>query len=190
MANNEKPYTTGEVAKLSHVTINAVKKWINAGKLEAFRTPGGHFRIKRDDFKDFVAKYRFHVMDEVEAQKRKVLIVDDDQSMVTYLKRVLEASREDYYNVETAADGYDALIKVGSFGPELLILDIRMPRIDGMEVCRRLRAQEDTKGIKILAITGLGSEDSEKVLSAGADMCLSKPMQTEEFKKNVEKLLD
>ncbi|MCK5237368.1 MAG: response regulator [Deltaproteobacteria bacterium] len=190
MSNDEKPYTTGEVAELSHVTINAVKKWISAGKLPAFKTPGGHFRIKRDDFRRFIVKYRLHVKDNGVPVKRKVLIVDDDTSMVGFLKKALEASKDNYYDIEVAGDGYEALIKVGSFRPELLVLDIKMPRIDGLEVCRRLRADEKTSDTKILAITGFGGdEDVSKVLEAGADNCLSKPMQFAEFKESVEKLL-
>jgi len=53
-ANNKKPYTTGEIAGFCNVTINAVKKWIASGKLNAFRTPGGHFRVNRDDFMEFL----------------------------------------------------------------------------------------------------------------------------------------
>ncbi|NIR15773.1 MAG: response regulator, partial [Desulfobacterales bacterium] len=176
MGRDEKPYTTGEVAALSHVTINAVKKWINSGKLEAFKTPGGHFRIKRDDFRDFISKYRLHVKESAYPEKRKILIIDDDKSMVMYLKRALESSKEDFYEIETAGDGYDALIKVGSFKPELIVLDIRMPRIDGLEVCKRLRSDEKTRGIKILAITGFGDGDQGNIIEAGADNCLSKPM--------------
>ncbi|MBI5903314.1 MAG: response regulator, partial [Deltaproteobacteria bacterium] len=94
------------------------------------------------------------------------------------------------YEIETAADGYEALIKVGDFKPELLILDIMMPRIDGFEVCRRLKGDESTSDIKILAVTAYGKEDMEKIVKCGADDCLPKPLGLREFQKSVENLLE
>ncbi len=189
MAKNERPYTTGEIASLSHVTINAVKKWINSGKLNAFKTPGGHYRINRDDFRDFISKYRLKIKDELFPEKKKILITDDTPEVVNLLKEAIETRWQDSYEVETAADGYEALIKVGDFKPDLLVLDIRMPRIDGLEVCRRLREQESTRSIKILAITGYGTDEKDRSFKAGADYCLSKPLHMEEFYRWVERLL-
>ncbi|HHL39878.1 MAG TPA: response regulator [Deltaproteobacteria bacterium] len=185
---DDKPYTTGEIASFCHVTINAVKKWISSGKLNAFRTPGGHYRIERSDFKDFIDRYRLHIKDEIFPEKRKILIIDDDPAIVEYLKGALEMMEDDF-EIETAMDGYEALIKVGDFKPELLILDIRMPKIDGFEVCRRLRADDKTRGTKILAVTSYGNEDMENIIRCGADQCISKSHNLKEFQKSVEKLL-
>jgi excisionase family DNA binding protein len=190
MDKSKKPYTTGEIASFCHVTINAVKKWIASGKLNAYRTPGGHYRVDRDDFEAFISSYRLHIKPELFPGKKKVLIIDDEPQVVEYLRGALESSEDGYkYDIETAGDGYEALIKAGYFNPDLLILDIRMPRIDGFEVCRRLRKDEKTKSIKILAITAFGREDMEKILKSGADKCLSKPINLKEFQMNVEKLL-
>ncbi|MBI5598120.1 MAG: response regulator [Deltaproteobacteria bacterium] len=187
---DERPYTTGEIASMSRVTINAVKKWINAGKLVAFRTPGGHYRVNRSDFKEFILKYRFQIKDELFPERRKILITDDEPAIIEFIKGALEVRKgKDSYEVETAGDGYDALIKVGSFHPDLLILDIRMPRIDGLEVCRRLKGDDDTRDIKILAVTAYGKEESDNIVAAGADHCLPKPLSVEELNKWVEKLL-
>ncbi|MEE9615088.1 MAG: response regulator [Thermodesulfobacteriota bacterium] len=189
MKEDNRPYTTGEVASLCHVTINAVKKWIAAGKLEAFRTPGGHYRVKRDEFENFVTRYKLHIHEELFTKKRKILIIDDEPHIVEYVKGALELDGGDSYAIETAGDGYEALIKVGDFKPDLLILDIRMPRIDGFEVCRRLRLEETTKGIKILAMTAFGKDDMERIIQCGADRCLPKPLRVEKLRKDVERLL-
>ena len=185
---NERPFTTGEVATTCHVTINAVKKWIASGKLKAFRTPGGHFRVDKNDFQDFVNKYKFNDNIEVFSNNKKVLIVDDEPQVLEFLKATLEASPIDY-DIDTAIDGYDALIKVGDFSPDLLIIDIRMPRLDGVEVCKRLKSNEKTKGMKILAVTAFGSDEMNRIIKAGADKCLPKPLKTSEVQKNVERLL-
>jgi excisionase family DNA binding protein len=82
MTDDHKPYTTGEIAALCHVTINAVKKWIASGKLSAFRTPGGHYRISREEFLVFLKKYKMEVKEALFPEHPKVLIVDDEPDVI------------------------------------------------------------------------------------------------------------
>ncbi|MBW7956507.1 MAG: response regulator [Deltaproteobacteria bacterium] len=188
MNDSKKPYTTGEIASFCHVTINAVKKWIASGKLVAFRTPGGHFRVNRGDFMDFLEKFKLEVKEEMFPERKKILIIDDEKEVVEFIKGALVAMG-DGFSIETAGDGYEALIKVGDFKPELLVLDIRMPKIDGFEVCRRIKQDANTSRIKILAVTAYGKEDMERIIQCGADNCLSKPLKLKDFQKNVQRLL-
>ena len=184
MPQEKRPYTTGEVADFCSVTINAVKKWIVSGKLKAFRTPGGHYRINRDDFLVFLDKYKLDIKTRLFPERRRILIVDDEPAVIEFIRGALD-SGGDGYEVETAGDGYEALIKVGDFKPELLILDIRMPNIDGFEVCRRIKGDKSLKDIKILAVTSYGEENIEKILKCGADYCLRKPLKLEELRRKV-----
>lgn len=188
MIDNKKPYTTGEIAAFCHVTINAVKKWIASGKLAAFRTPGGHYRVTREDFVSFLEKFKLEIKEEVFPDRKKILIIDDEKDIVEFIKGALESMKMGYI-VETAGDGYEALIKVGDFKPDLMVLDLRMPKIDGFEVCRRIKGDGHTRDIKILAITAYGKEDIDKILQCGADFCLPKPVSLKEFQKNVQKLV-
>ncbi|OGP16412.1 MAG: hypothetical protein A2Z79_10150 [Deltaproteobacteria bacterium GWA2_55_82] len=188
MNDVKKPYTTGAVASYCHVTINAVKKWIASGKLLAFRTPGGHFRVNREDFIRFLERYKLEIKEEIFPDRKKVLIIDDEQDIREFIKGALEAMGNGFL-VETAGDGYEALIKVGDFKPELLVLDIRMPKIDGFEVCRRIKHDSSTSQIKILAVTAYGKEDIERIIQCGADYCLPKPIKLKDFQKNVQRLL-
>lgn len=188
MTEENRPYTTGEVAAFCHVTINAVKKWIASGKLAAFRTPGGHYRINRQDFREFLDKYKLEVRDELFPERAKILVVDDEKEVVEFVRGALE-SMDPSFLVETASNGYDALIKVGDFKPELLVLDIRMHKIDGFEVCRRIKGDKNTCHIKILAVTAYGQEDMDKILHCGADNCMPKPIRLKDFKTNVQRLL-
>lgn len=185
---DKKPYTTGEIANFCDVTINAVKKWIASGKLEAFRTPGGHYRVNRNDFIDFVGRYKLDIKERIFPDKKRILIIDDEKEVVEFIKGAIEAL-QDGFSIETAGDGYEALIKVGDFKPELLVLDIRMPKIDGFEVCRRIKNDEKTRGIKILAVTAYGRDDMDEIMRCGADYCLSKPLKLKEFQRNVQRLL-
>lgn len=188
MADSDRPYTTGEVAEFCDVTINAVKKWIAAGKLPAYRTPGGHFRIERDDFRSFVETFKLHIKDKLFPGGKKILIVDDEDAVLHFIREAL-ASSSKKYNIETASDGYEALIKIGRFNPDLLILDIMMPRLDGFEVCRRMKSEKGTEGIKILAVTAYGDKELNRIKSLGADKCLSKPLRVKEFLHTVGILL-
>ncbi len=188
MPESQRPYTTGEIADFCDVTINAVKKWIAAGKLPAFRTPGGHYRIERADFKAFVEKYRLHIKDRLFKGKKKILIVDDEAAVLEFITGALEASGRRYV-LETARDGYEALIKIGSFSPELLILDIKMPRIDGFELCRRIKADAATKDISIIAVSAYGREELDKMSKCGAEICLAKPLTMKELLHSVGRLL-
>ena len=182
--------TTGEIARYCDVSTNAVKKWIRSNRLKAFRTPGGHFRVDSRDFKEFLVQHQMPVYDSFfELEPKRILIVDDEQEVRQALRDVLqevEASLE----VAMAEDGYEALLKVGDLKPDLLILDLRMPRMDGYEACRRIKSNPETSSTRILAISGFienGAE--EEILQCGATDWMRKPVQIEEFKKKIEKLL-
>ena len=182
--------TTGEIARYCDVSTNAVKKWIRGNRLKAFRTPGGHFRVDSRDFREFLVQHQMPVYDSFfTIEPKKILIVDDEKEVRSVLKDVLqeiEASLE----VDQAEDGYEALLKVGDTKPDLLILDLRMPRMDGYEACRRIKANPETAGTRILAISGFIENGAEQeILQCGATDWMRKPVQIEEFKKKIEKLL-
>jgi CheY-like chemotaxis protein len=118
----------------------------------------------------------------------KILIVDDDAALLETLGQAL--SWDGRYKVEVAHDGYEGLIKVGSFAPDLLLLDIRMPGLNGFQVCRRVKADPRTRATRILAITGHGGEHArEQVLEAGADGFIEKPIGLDALQAEVGRLL-
>lgn len=176
--------TTGEVGEALQVSIPTVKRWIRDGHLKGFQTAGGHFRVAADDLERFRTSRRIPSMpDDV-----RVLIVDDDQKLRQTLLEIL--SVEPTYRVEVAGDGYEGLIKVGTFRPHLLVLDIRMPGLDGFQVCRRVKADPVTKATKILAITGYAEGTTRaQILQAGADGYLEKPLSLAVLQAEVARVL-
>lgn len=190
MAPRIKPLTTGEVARYCHVTVNGVKKWIADGKLNAFQLPGGHYRVAKRDFLDFLIKYNIPVEDDYFRDLQwHILVVDDEEPIVKLVKSLLERADRSYV-VETAIDGYDALMKVGDFKPDLLILDMRMPRVDGFEVVRRLHENPQTQHIKLIAITGQMDEDMiQRVKALDVDVAMFKPLDSELLVSSVRTLL-
>lgn len=184
--------TTGDIARYCHTTVMQVNRWIKNKELKAFRYPSGHYRIIKEEFRSFLQRNDMPIIEEYfeEKRRKKILIADDDPSVVDAIRHLLVKQNEDY-QVEVAFDGYETLIKTGDFKPDLLILDIRMPIIDGLEICRRLREDKNiTPGIKILAITGHSEAyDRDMVLESGANDYLLKPFDTKSIMTSVEKLL-
>lgn len=185
------PLTTGEVAEYCSVTYRAVLKWIAEGKLKAYRTPGQHSRIAVNDFLDFLEKYRMPVPPGLErtSSKRKILIVDDDQNLVQLMRTALDMER--VYEISESYDGFSAGQKFSGFHPDLVILDLMMPGLNGMEVCANIRKDPANKKVKIIAVSGDFGEDGEaKMLKAGADRCLPKPFEIAVLKNLVARLLE
>jgi len=177
--------TTGEIADRLQVTIPTVKRWIREGHLTAFRTAGGHYRVTDDELSRFETQQGIPTSAE---EPLRVLVVDDD---ARFLEAVVEALQIDgQFRVETAHDGYDGLIKIGTFRPHLLVLDIRMPELDGFEVCRKVKGDPITNGTRILAITGyVEGSARERIFEAGADAYLEKPLRLERLQAEVNRLL-
>ena len=118
-----------------------------------------------------------------------VLVVDDDADVREIVRRRLHEF-DATLRVEEASDGYDAGIQIGSLQPDLVIVDIMMPRVDGFSLCRSIRANPQTRGIKVLAITALSDEANiRRMYDAGADLCLVKPLDFGEFTRAVQRLL-
>ena len=119
--------------------------------------------------------------------KNKILIADDNQANRELLEAYLAASGCD---TEIAVDGQDTLAKVQSFQPDLILLDVMMPKLNGFEVCQKLRADPATKRIMVLMVTALNEAgDIERAVKAGTDDFVSKPVNKTELLKRVQFML-
>lgn len=118
----------------------------------------------------------------------KILIADDNPMNVELIEAML-CGRADY-QTEIAVDGQDTLDKVKQFQPDLILLDIMMPKLSGFEVCEKLKSDPATKDIMILMVTALAElGDIERAVAAGCDDFLSKPVNKHELLKRTENLL-
>jgi len=117
----------------------------------------------------------------------KILIADDNVPNVELLDAYLAGCD---YEIETAGDGAETLEKVKSFAPDLILLDIMMPKLSGFEVCEKLKSDPKTKGIMILMVSALSElGDIERAVNAGCDDYLSKPVNKFELLKRVDNML-
>lgn len=120
--------------------------------------------------------------------KRRVLIVDDEPNIVLSLEFLL---RQQGYEVSVARDGEEALAAASRLRPDLVVLDVMLPGLDGFEVCRRLRERPEVAGLKILLLTARGRDvDRVRGLEEGADAYVSKPFSTRDLMKTVAELLE
>jgi two-component system, OmpR family, response regulator len=120
--------------------------------------------------------------DALESGKRKVLLVDDDQELVELLYDTFE--RDGRFEIRTANNGFDAGMFVKEFRPDLVVLDIMLPDINGKEVCQRVRSDSTLEAVKIICISGMVEQDKVADLrAAGANDFVQKPF-------TVDKLMD
>jgi len=187
--------TVYQVSRRLQVSPQTIVNWIDSGKLKAYRTAGGHRRIKRSDLDEFVSRHHMPIFGESTGSEeegrrmKRILVVDDDQVIVETITAGLEEG-EHRYEVTSASDGFEAGIQVSHFKPDLLILDIMMPDIDGYEVCRKLKSSEETKHIRIIVLSGYLDEESYKQMREyGADLCFSKPLPINRLREEIAGLL-
>lgn len=122
-----------------------------------------------------------------ETQPSRILIADDDERNRELLEAYLA---DEEYDIAFAADGQQTLEKVAEWQPDLILLDIMMPRLSGYEVCQQLKQDEASRSIPILMVTALNKQgDIEKAVAAGCDDFLTKPVNGLELKTRVRSLL-
>lgn len=118
---------------------------------------------------------------------KRILLVDDDPGLTALLDLVFRRAK---FEVVVANGGYDGMKKAAELSPALVLLDIMMPDINGIEVCRRLRADVDTADLPILILSASGNkEDRDQALAAGADAFIQKPVSPTELVTRVNSLL-
>ena len=183
-------FTVFQASKYCSVSPKTIINWIESGHIEAYKTVGGHRRIKRKDLEAFMRKQGIPIPEGEPVEERKrILVVDDDPIIVETIVQALEEEEHDY-EVISASDGFEAGLQVNHFKPHLLILDIMMPDIKGYEVCKRIKSDEATKGTKIIVLSAyLDEEKFKKMQEYGADVCFSKPLPLPQLKEEVGRLL-
>lgn len=120
--------------------------------------------------------------------KKKILVVDDELDMLMVIKLRLEASG---YEVITATDGLDGLNAARRVKPDLIVLDIMLPKMNGYKVARFLKFDEEYKSIPIVMLTALSGEDDRSTgIETGADAYLTKPFETQQLLDAVKSFLE
>jgi len=182
-------FTTGEAAKICKVSQQTIIRCFDSGQLKGFRVPGSRFRrIPRDQLFNFMRDNGIPT-DALESVKRKILLVDDDQDLVELISDVLD--RDGRFEVRSVNNGFDAGMMVKEYRPDLIVLDVMLPDINGREVCQRVRSDKTMDDVRIICISGMVEEDKIAELRAsGANDFLHKPFEVEHLVERMCQQLD
>jgi CheY-like chemotaxis protein len=182
-------FTEKELLGYLGVTAEELRRRVKAGEIPGVSLPSGEVSVSKKKFLEYVREeglpYLPHYFKGIEL---KALIVDDQPDIRNVLGEFFSEEFPDV-EVETAENGYDALMKLGLFNPDLLILDLYMPQIDGFEVSRRIKASPEFSDTKVLILSGFLDEEPKKIEELDADVIMSKPFVMEKLKENVAGLL-
>src|SRR4026207_710291 len=189
MSTTKTVFTTGEAAKICKVSQQTIIRCFDNGTLKGFRVPGSRFRrIPRNELYAFMRDNGIPT-DALESGKRKILIVDDDQELVELIVDVLE--KDGRFEIRTVNNGFDAGMMVKEYRPDLIVLDVMLPDINGKEVCQRVRNDKTMDDVRIICISGMVEEDKiEDLKAAGANDFLHKPFEVETLVERMCNLLD
>lgn len=125
---------------------------------------------------EFLRRHNLPIPKELTPSGPRILVVDDEAGVRKWVCEEIRESHPDYEVME-APDGFSAGELVGAWRPDVVILDLRMPGLDGFEVCRRIRERDETKNTVVIAMTAYHSPKAEKrILECGARVCLAKPL--------------
>ncbi len=181
--------STSAVARLLGVAVGSIANWIDRGQLKAGRTPGGHRRVAVADLVDLLRRQKLPIPPELKPSPPRILIVDDEESFTHWLAGEIKAEHPDY-DVLEAHDGFAAGELVGSLKPHVVFLDLRMPGMDGFEVCQQIKSKEETKDTVVIAMTAYPSEKSKRrILDCGAQTYMVKPLEIDVAMKELEACL-
>ena len=182
-------FTTGEAAKICKVSQQTIIRCFDSGQLKGFRVPGSRFRrIPRDSLYRFMKDNNIPT-DALESGRRGILVVDDDPAVVELITDIL--SRDGRFEIKSVNNGFGAGMIAKEYHPDLIILDVMLPDINGKAVCELIRSDSTMSDIKIICISGMVEEDKIKELrEAGADDFMHKPLDIDELLRRVCRQLD
>jgi two-component system, OmpR family, response regulator len=171
----KKPLSVGQVAEICRVSKKTVLNWIYDGALKAFTTYGGHYRVWPANIKKFLDSAGMDIPFEfVDDRTTHILVIDDD---VDYSQMLRSAILTELPNVDvvTTDDGYEGLMLIGEIKPQLVILDIKMPKLDGFQVLELLKSRKGDHDMKVLVVSGyLDQETKEQLSKTIADHAMDK----------------
>src|SRR4029453_658825 len=176
-------FTASDVARFCQVDLKTIHNWADKGEIRHFRTPGRHLRFRRLDVLDFLRKYGYPIPEVLRQGKPKVVVVDDDPAVLAALRKTL--SRR--FDLTTFQDPFDALIAVGNIQPDALVLDVKMPGLDGVKCLERLRSIDATSHIRCIVYSN-HEEMKKNATDAGAYDFIKKG-EAGELRDSLERLM-
>lgn len=166
--------STGTIARICQVSPMTIAKWIDEGALPGHTTPGGHRRVAASDLVTFLEGHGMHVPAELRRLERvRVLAVDTDPDRLGRLAAEILAAPE-RFEYRGTTHGMDALVMVGEWRPRVILLDLDLDDLDGIEICRRLSELAGGNDTRIIALArSADGAEARAALKAGAARCVA-----------------
>ena len=175
--------TLGQAAKFLGVAQSTIRKWSDHGRIPTFYTPGGHRRYRRGDLETFLVRSG----PGRQQSGPPVLLVDDDAGMRELVRLQLE---REGYAVQEAASAAEALAAIESRTPDLILLDVMMPHVDGWEMLRQIQERYGFGSIPVLMFSGQVAEAGEgQAVSSGARGFIGKGFDPDELVEQAKAIL-
>lgn len=158
-------YSSFQIGKMLNVSRQAVNQWIDKGYIESYRTPGGHRRVRKEDLLSFLTSRNIPVPEAMQEKPNRnvktgsplVYMVDDDTDFLELMSQALKTNMPSA-QLTLFDNGYDALIAIGAHQPDVLLLDLKMPNINGLEVCQHLKKNPKTADLPIIVVSAYDSQ--------------------------------
>lgn len=182
--------TSYQVGSILQVNPSSINKWVKDGRIPAFRTPGGHRRFRAADVVAFLSSHNMPVPESLQAASlRRVLVVDEDQHTLEALRFAL-APYQKSVKVVCIANSVDALMQIGAMRPHMVLLGTHLTGVDGFEVCRRLKAGEETKAMQVVMVSTDADGDTERKRAddVGATVFLRRPLDVSQVLRELKLL--
>jgi excisionase family DNA binding protein len=182
-------FTTGEAAKICKVSQQTIIRCFDSGQLKGFRVPGSRFRrIPRELLYSFMRENGIPT-DALDSGKRKVLVVDDDEDLVELICDALD--RDGRFDIRSVNNGFGAGMLIKEFRPDLIVLDVMLPDINGKEVCQLVRGDKSMDNVRIICISGMVETNKiQELRDAGSDDFLKKPFDVDVLLAHICQLLE
>lgn len=175
--------TLGQAAQYLGVAQSTIRKWTDSGRVPAFKTPGGHRRYRRRDLDAFLE----HSGQATEATGPHVLIVDDDEGVRAFLRANLELEG---YSVREAGSAEQGLALLEERLPDLILLDVMMPKVDGWEMLQRVQEQHGVGSIPVIMFSGKVDEGSlPEATARGVSGFLGKGFDPQQLVEHTKQIL-
>lgn len=169
------------------VTTRTIQSWSESGILEPWKTPGGHRRFNLEDIEGLRANLAKDIDGAGTERLIRVLVIEDDPDLLRLYQMTIE-SWDSPVSLELATDGFQGLMTMGVWKPNIVITDLQMPNISGIEMLESISATKLFKSMKTIVVTGLSKSEVEQQggLPEGV-VLLTKPIPFDEIKKIVDK---
>ena len=176
-------YSTVEAAKLLGVSVRTVQLWVENGALEAWKTAGGHRRIVAASVDDYISKHQ--TTQESKGSKKNILVVEDNPTVSKFYEAAIKSWGLPV-NVIVKNDGFEGLVEIGRKVPDLVISDVYMPGMDGLQMIRSMYKSQLLSSDQIIIISGLTPESIQDRggIPTGVDF-FTKPVDIERLKKSI-----